>query len=118
MITKTKHSTLYFGILAEYFAALFLILKGYHILHRRFYCKHGEIDLIARKAKTIIFIEVKARKQLENCFETITKTKQKKLQKTIEYYLATHPNYIKKPLRIDAIFIGLNRLPKHIQNII
>ncbi len=49
------------GQRAEVLAALYLRLKGYRILARRYCVRGGEIDLIARAGSTIAFIEVKYR---------------------------------------------------------
>ena len=51
---------------AESIAALFLMAKGYAILARRARTKVGEIDIIARKGDTLIFVEVKARTTLDS----------------------------------------------------
>ena len=50
------------GRRAENIAAMFLRLKGYTILDRRCRTPFGEIDIIARRGKTIVFVEVKARR--------------------------------------------------------
>jgi putative endonuclease len=42
-------------------AATFLRQEGYRILERNYRCPLGEMDIIARDGKTIVFIEVKAR---------------------------------------------------------
>ena len=49
------------GFLAETFATEDLKKKGYEILERNFRNKWGEIDIIAQKSGTIIFVEVKAK---------------------------------------------------------
>ena len=53
-----------FGLEAETVAALWLTLKGYSILARRYSAHGGEIDLIARKGRAVAFVEVKARADL------------------------------------------------------
>ena len=49
------------GKLGEKLAAQYLESKGYEILERNFYCRQGEIDIIAKEKTKIIFIEVKSR---------------------------------------------------------
>lgn len=54
------------GELGEEIAVNFLIARGYKILERNFRCKGGEVDIIARDPgdKSLVFIEVKARRGL------------------------------------------------------
>ena len=54
------------GVLGEEIATNFLIARGYRILERNFRCKGGEVDIIARDPgdKSLVFIEVKARRGL------------------------------------------------------
>jgi putative endonuclease len=51
------------GRWGEQIAALFLQFKGYVILERRVKTGGGEIDLIARRGKTLTFVEVKLRQK-------------------------------------------------------
>jgi len=51
----------YNGAMAERAAAAYLRKHGYKLLDYNYYTKFGEIDLIFRKRKEIIFVEVKAR---------------------------------------------------------
>jgi putative endonuclease len=114
---KTRKSAYHFGIAAEYVAILWLMFKGYRIIRRRFHCKQGEIDIIARKASTLVFIEVKARRKLSSCAESITASKLQKFHKAVGFFLMKNPKYASMPQRIDAIFIGMDALPQHLKNI-
>lgn len=49
------------GDKGEKVATLYLRLKGYKILERNYRRAHGEVDIIARRRKTIVFAEVKTR---------------------------------------------------------
>jgi putative endonuclease len=53
------------GRRAEILALLFLSLKGYRILARRFRAAGGEIDIVARRGDLLIFAEVKARATID-----------------------------------------------------
>ncbi len=50
-----------YGLEAEWFASVWLRLKGYRVLTERYSIKGGEIDLIVRRGATVAFVEVKAR---------------------------------------------------------
>ena len=60
------------GRRAELWAAGYLRLKRYRILARRYKTKQGEIDIIARKGKIIVIIEVKYRKDMKNIHESVS----------------------------------------------
>lgn len=49
------------GRRAETLAALYLMLSGWRIVGRRVRCSRGEVDIVARRARTVCFIEVKWR---------------------------------------------------------
>jgi hypothetical protein len=54
------------GISAESRAAAFLIAKGFRILARRYRTPVGEIDIVARRRKLLVFVEVKARERFDD----------------------------------------------------
>ncbi|RBP41147.1 YraN family protein [Garciella nitratireducens] len=92
------------GKMGEREAAKFLKKKGYHIIQSNFRCRFGEIDLIARHKDTLVFIEVKTRKN--NLYGTpgqaVNKTKQKKIVKTALYYLKRNDLYDEN-VRFDIV---------------
>jgi putative endonuclease len=96
------------GELAEAIAATFLQAKGLTLLERNFHCRHGEIDLIMRHAKTLVFIEVRLRShaQFGGAAMSINQAKQDKLRRSAEYYLqAHHDRYHDTACRFDAILM-------------
>ncbi len=66
----------------------YLKLKGLKLVEKNFSCRFGEIDIVMLDNKTLVFVEVRFRKN--NLFggglESITATKQQKLRKTAELY--------------------------------
>ena len=77
------------GIKGENLAAKFLRRKGYVIMQRNVKTPFGEIDIIARDRDTIVFIEVKTRKDtlFGYPFEAVTKRKIHKLKHSALFYL-------------------------------
>lgn len=77
------------GDMGENIAAIYLERKGYYIIERKFKTRVGEIDLIARKNHTIVFIEVKTRQSLEfgRPGEAVGYRKQQKIIKTANWYI-------------------------------
>ena len=88
-------------------AAAFLQRQGLVLLQRGYRCRFGEIDLILRDADTICFVEVKYRKSTAfgGAASAITASKQRKLVKTAQFYLAAHRSIAQLPLRFDALLI-------------
>lgn len=80
------------GTWGETQAARYLRLHGYSILERNFSCRSGEIDIIAKKGKFIVFAEVKLRKDssFAEAREFVTYVKQRRILITAQLYLACH----------------------------
>lgn len=60
------------GLSAESRAAMLLIAKGYRIAARRWKTPFGEIDIVARRGRTLVFVEVKARETSGDAAESLT----------------------------------------------
>lgn len=77
------------GSQGEAIAQKFLKDQGYKILATNFTCKIGEIDIIAQQKKTIVFVEVKTKSNLDFGYprEMVNITKQNKIRRLAEYYL-------------------------------
>ena len=97
------------GDTGEEAACSMLIREGMRILCRNFYCKIGEIDIIAfdPEARAIVFTEVKTRNSSGYGLpcESVGKDKQRKLRLTAEYYLLRNPCYRQCALRMDIVEI-------------
>ncbi len=72
MTRETRRRAYGRGRRAETLAAWWLRLKGYRILARGFRVASGEIDLIARRGRVLVHVEVKARASLEEAREALT----------------------------------------------
>ena len=58
-MTARRRRAYRFGLRAETVASLFLMLKGYRILARRYRTPAGEVDLFVKRGNLIAFVEVK-----------------------------------------------------------
>lgn len=76
------------GAAAEDWVAAQLHARGVQIRARNYRCRLGEIDLIAEHENTLIFIEVKTRKQLDRARASVDHHKQRKLRLTAAHYLS------------------------------
>lgn len=105
-----------FGHRGESVAALFLRLKLYRIIERRFKSPVGEIDIVARRLGTTVFIEVKARARAETEGEALAAVNRQRIVRAAQYYLMRHPALAETPLRFDVIFLAPGKLPRHLIN--
>jgi putative endonuclease len=111
--TRKRRQALALGQRAEIIAALFLRLKGYRILAQRYCIAGGEIDLIARKADTIVFIEVKTRPDMASARTAIDAAKCRRISKAAAHWLAANPRAARLNLRGDAICLAPWHPPHH-----
>lgn len=85
-------------------AALFLIERGYEVLERNFWCRFGEIDIIAKQGEYLVFCEVKFRGQeaYGDGICSIDRRKRNHLWKAANHYL--QQNHLWDiPCRFDVI---------------
>lgn len=122
-MTLARKRAYRFGLHSETLAAWFLRLKGYRILAERYRNTYGEIDILAAKGHTLIAVEVKARKRLSQCEDTITSWKQHKIERALQGVLAGHGRIIAglaipahPDIRFDVIWIAPWCWPRHIVN--
>ena len=103
-----------FGLSAESRAAAFLIAKGYRIVARRWHSPVGEIDIVARRRKTLVFVEVKARERLDDAAEAVIGRQQRRIIAAAEAWLASHPDDINSDMRFDVVLVAPKSIPRHI----
>lgn len=91
----------------EQLAAASLVRMGFEILEQNYRCRAGEIDLIAREQRYLVFIEVKYRSsgQSGDPAEAVDRKKQRRIIKTARYYLMTHGYSEDTPCRFDVAAI-------------
>lgn len=105
----------------EEIAAKYLQKLGFKIIDRNFRGRNTELDIVAVKDNTLVFVEVKTRTsdKFGTPFEQIAYWKLKSLVKAAQFYKLTHKN-LPELMRIDAISVQYNfEGPRvdHIQNI-
>ena len=104
------------GLWAEFFAAVYFCLKGYRPLSCRFKTPVGEIDLIAKRGNTLVFIEVKMRQNAAAAGEAINAKNQSRVRRAAELYLQRYPEYNNCVMRFDALLLAPYVMPQHIKN--
>ncbi len=106
------------GAQAEWLALLWLSGKGFRLLERRFGGKGGEIDLIMRRGRLVIFVEVKRRSRMEDALAAITASKQRLVSARVRQWLARNPWALDHSLRMDAVFLAPLSLPRHVPGVL
>ena len=101
------------GRRAEFRSAWFLRLKGYRILAQRFKTPVGEIDLIARRASVIAFIEVKARPSAAAAIESVSARQRARIARAALVFLQKRPDLADHRMRFDLILVTPGRWPSH-----
>ena len=107
MPTDTRRST---GLKGEEAAARFLTRSGYEILDKNVRTRAGEIDLVAREGKTLVFVEVKTRRDVvegDPPQAGVNTRKQNRLGKLASGYLKLK-RIRQTPCRFDVVAVIFN----------
>lgn len=104
------------GDRGEALAREWLISQGYTILQANFRCKHGEIDLVAQDADTLVFIEVKHYKSgsLRTPYEAVSRSKQRKIIRAAQFYLMQNIQN-GQSMRFDVILFENGKFLDHLK---
>ncbi|MBO1906603.1 YraN family protein [Microvirga sp. 3-52] len=111
---ERRRATFLRGHRAEWIALLFLVMKGYRPLARRYAASGGEIDLIVVRGDTIVFVEVKARGLMDGALSAITARKRQRFSRAVRTWLTRNDWARSRTWRADAVFIAPRRWPQHI----
>ncbi len=101
------------GHLSEYYAAIYLIFKGYRVLAMRYRSKSGEVDIIARKGDLVAFIEVKARRITGDAIFAVDFTSQRRIRNASLTWIARQPDAAILTYRYDIIAVTPWSRPQH-----
>jgi putative endonuclease len=103
-----------FGRMGEALCAWRLRLCGYRIIARDVRTPVGEIDLVARRGRTLAFVEVKARTG-EGAAEALTSRQCRRIVRAAEAFLAGRPTLAALDTRFDVMLVGRGLLPRHLR---
>lgn len=97
----------------EKLAARWLQERGLTIVQHNYRCKAGEIDLVARDGRHLVFVEVRARAnpRFASAAASVDRRKQTRLLRTARHYLLQHPAAADAPCRFDVIAIEPRQSP-------
>ena len=107
------------GKLAEFAALIYLLFKGYvYVGHNQKFGKGthaGEVDIIVRRKRTLVFVEVKKRTSMERAAYAISEMQKQRIIRGAEAFLRKkHPRYDDYNIRFDAVLI---RFPFHLRHL-
>ena len=93
------------GTRYEELAADYLEHSGMPVTARNFRCRFGEIDLIARDGRTLVFVEVKYRTNASSGLpeEALSVSKQRTISKAADFYRVRYKIRSDIPCRFDVI---------------
>lgn len=104
------------GLRAEMLAAMLLRLKGYRILAQRLKTPAGEIDMVARRGRSLAIVEVKARGEPGHAAEALQARQLRRLERAAAHFLGRNPALADLDLRFDVVLVVPFRLPRHLRD--
>jgi putative endonuclease len=113
LASRLKPTNYQSGVDAEGACGKYLTHQGYEIIAARYKTKFGEIDLIARNKKELLFIEVKRRKG-EIIDDPVSAAQKKRIINAALQYIAENENISTLNMRFDCILVdnelGINHI--------
>lgn len=99
------------GKYGENLAVGFLKKQGYEIIKTNFRCRFGEIDIIAKDGRTIVFVEVKTRKTLRFGMpsESVDFRKQFHMKRVAQYFISYYLSHEDYTYRFDVVEILIDK---------
>lgn len=102
---------------AEWLAALFLMTKGYQILAFRLPSKAGEIDVLAKRGRWLVVVEVKHRADLTAASRALAPAQLQRLVAAGEAVQRGRQSLRELTLRVDMVALAPRRFPRHIRGV-
>jgi putative endonuclease len=115
-VSRTRQAAHVYGHHAETIALWYLRLKGYRLIARRFKSAGGEIDLVMRRGKTLVFIEVKARSSVDQGLHAVTPNQSRRISAAAAFFTARHDMTAIAEQRFDIVAVPSYLWPTHIKN--
>ncbi len=108
------------GRIAEWLVASGYRLRGWRLVGRRVRTPHGELDLVLRRGRRVLFVEVKRRGPAGSAFvahEVLSPRQRARLARAASYHLAK-TGLVDAPVRFDVVIWEGRRLPRRLENVI
>ena len=102
------------GRRAETVALWALRAKAYRIVARNYKCRMGEIDIIARRGRVLVFVEVKYRPHRDAAKAAVTPHQWGRIARAAQDFTARHRAFRGLVWRFDMVVCAPRKLPRHI----
>ena len=106
------------GRWVELLCLMRLWLTGWRVVAHRQIGKRGtgigEIDIIAKRGRTLAFIEVKARATQTQGLEAVNALQQRRIESAAQAFLAHNPRFAEMSIRFDVMVCANTAFPDHI----
>jgi putative endonuclease len=103
------------GRRAETLAAWRLRLAGWRIVARDLRLPGAQVDIVARRGRTLAFVEVKARGDADEAAESLHPAQAARIARAAEIFVAARPQFAAFDIRFDMVLVALRRWPRHLQ---
>ena len=104
------------GRTAELLAALFMMIKGYRPLAWRLKTSRGEIDLIMKSGRRIVFVEVRTRADIDKGLASVTPFKAQRMVDAAHVWIGRNALDLGADYRFDILVVSAYHWPRHIEN--
>lgn len=103
-----------YGRFAEGLCAWHLRFRGYRVVARGFRVSVGEIDIVARRGRTLAVIEVKARRDWDRAAEALGAKQRRRIGRAAAAFVASHNDCAGLNVRYDVMLVRPWRVPRHL----
>ena len=102
------------GRIAETLGMVWLVVRGYRIMEKRMRTPVGEIDIVARRGRTLAIIEVKARADRNMALAAVGPRQRRRLQRAAAWLVAGRNDLATLDIRFDVLAVTPWRVPLHV----
>lgn len=104
------------GRAGEARAVWWLRLQGFRILARNWRHPLGEIDILARRGRLVVAVEVKWRDSVDRAAEAVLPAQRRRIAQAAAVFLGQQADAATLSLRFDAMLLAPGRWPRHIRD--
>jgi putative endonuclease len=115
-VTTVRTQAWRFGRFAETVCVWCLRLQGYRVLARRYRSPVGEIDIVAKRGRIVVIVEVKARADATSAVEALSLRQRQRIARAAGAFLQAHPALAGCDVRFDAIALTRWQWPLHLRD--